>query len=135
MGYQQQDKAGSRDVGMVAPCHLLMFRRTNPAHKRLSFSGFLFLRTIFTIQGTHIVFLQCRLKNVLNNLSLLSRSCLQTEATQNGVAAQTRIPLYTTCNEGNSLNPFTKPSRCYLMHIVLGKDLFFIVANLHFSYL
>ena len=25
----------------------------NPAHKRLSLSGILFLRTIFTIQGTH----------------------------------------------------------------------------------
>ena len=30
-----------------------MLRVTNPAHKRLSLSGFLFLRTIFTIQGAH----------------------------------------------------------------------------------
>ena len=31
-----------------------MFRVINPAHKRLSLSGFLFLRTIFTIRGhTH----------------------------------------------------------------------------------
>ena len=37
------------------PCHLLMFRVINPAHKRLSLFGFLFLRTIFTIQGTHRV--------------------------------------------------------------------------------
>ncbi len=35
------------------PCHLLMLRVTNPAHKRLALSGFLFLRTIFIIQGTH----------------------------------------------------------------------------------
>ena len=31
----------------------LMLRVTNPAHKRLSLSGFLFLRTIFIIQSTH----------------------------------------------------------------------------------
>ena len=30
-----------------------MLRVTNPAHKKLSLFGFLFLRTIFTIQGTH----------------------------------------------------------------------------------
>jgi hypothetical protein len=30
-----------------------MLRNVTPAHKRLSLSGFLFLRTIFTIQGTH----------------------------------------------------------------------------------
>ena len=36
------------------PCHLLMFRVTNPAHKRLSLFGLLILRTIFTIQGTHM---------------------------------------------------------------------------------
>jgi hypothetical protein len=35
---------------------LLMLRNVTPAHKRLSLSGFLFLRTIFTIQGTHRAF-------------------------------------------------------------------------------
>jgi hypothetical protein len=40
------------------PCRLLMLRVTNPAHKRLSLFGFLFLRTIFTIQGTHSVFIK-----------------------------------------------------------------------------
>src|SRR5215210_4761168 len=35
------------------PCHLLMLRVTNPAHKRLALFGFLLLRTIFTIQGAH----------------------------------------------------------------------------------
>ena|SRR5438067_1486136 len=37
------------------PCGLLMLREVTPAHERLSLSGFLFLRTIFTIQGTHRV--------------------------------------------------------------------------------
>jgi hypothetical protein len=45
------------------PCHLLMFRDVTSAHKRLSLSGFLFLRTIFTIQGTHIRFAVCWLTN------------------------------------------------------------------------
>ena len=40
------------------PFGLLMFRDVTPAHKRLSLSGFLFLRTIFTIQGTPKVLLQ-----------------------------------------------------------------------------
>ena len=40
------------------PCGLLMLRVINPAHKRLALSGFLFLRTIFTIQGTHSVFIK-----------------------------------------------------------------------------
>ncbi|MGI8581541.1 MAG: hypothetical protein ACR2KX_05080, partial [Chitinophagaceae bacterium] len=35
------------------PCGLLMFRSVTSAHKRLSLSGFPFLRTIFIIQGTH----------------------------------------------------------------------------------
>jgi len=33
------------------PCGLLMLRGVTPAHKRLSLSGFSFLRTIFIIQG------------------------------------------------------------------------------------
>ena len=33
-----------------------MFRLINPARKRLSLFGFLFIRTIFTIQGTHMGF-------------------------------------------------------------------------------
>src|SRR3954453_17274764 len=37
----------------IPPCGLLMLRVVTPAHKRLSLSGFSFLRTIFTIQGTH----------------------------------------------------------------------------------
>ncbi len=35
------------------PCHLLKLRSVTSAFKRLSLSGFLLLRTIFTIQGTH----------------------------------------------------------------------------------
>ncbi len=38
------------------PCHLLMLRVINPAHKRLALFGFLLLRTMFTIQGTHMGF-------------------------------------------------------------------------------
>ena len=39
-------------------CGLLMLRVINPAHKRLSLFGFLLLRTIFTIQGAHSVFIK-----------------------------------------------------------------------------
>src|SRR3954453_9118148 len=38
------------------PCGLLMLRVVTPTHKRLSLSGFSFLRTIFTIQGAPVVF-------------------------------------------------------------------------------
>src|SRR5437870_13388983 len=37
----------------VPLCGLLMLRDVTPAHERLSLSRFSFLRTIFTIQGTH----------------------------------------------------------------------------------
>jgi hypothetical protein len=40
------------------PCHLLMLRVVTPRIKRLSLSGFLFLRAIFTIQGAHSVFIK-----------------------------------------------------------------------------
>src|SRR3954451_3612390 len=39
-------------------CGLLMLQVINPAHKRLALFGFLFLRTIFTIQGTHSSLMQ-----------------------------------------------------------------------------
>ena len=42
----------------IPPCHLLMLRGVTPAHKRLSLSGFSFLRTIFIIQGAPKVLLQ-----------------------------------------------------------------------------
>ncbi|HEX8356035.1 MAG TPA: hypothetical protein VF610_01420, partial [Segetibacter sp.] len=40
------------------PCGLLMLGVVNPPHKRLTLSGFLLLRTIFTIQGAHSVFIK-----------------------------------------------------------------------------
>ncbi|RYY45749.1 MAG: hypothetical protein EOO06_15915 [Chitinophagaceae bacterium] len=36
------------------PCGLLTLRGTTPARKRLSRSGLLLLKAIFTIRGTHI---------------------------------------------------------------------------------
>jgi hypothetical protein len=57
------------------PCGLLMLRVTNPAHKRLSLSGFLLLRTIFTIQGTHSVFIKFWLECVTNEKDESSFQC------------------------------------------------------------
>src|SRR6266508_4025943 len=42
----------------ITPCGLLKLRNVTSAFKRLSLSGFLFLRTIFTIQGTPKVFIK-----------------------------------------------------------------------------
>ena len=39
----------------IPPCGLLMLRVVTPAHKRLALSGFLFLRTIFTIRAQQLV--------------------------------------------------------------------------------
>jgi hypothetical protein len=50
-----------------------MLRVTNPAPKRLTLSGFLLIRTIFTIQGTHnSLYAIVALGIDLNRISLMS---------------------------------------------------------------
>jgi hypothetical protein len=50
-----------------------MLRVTDPAHKRLTLSGFLLIRTIFTIQGTHNSFYAIVAVEIdLNKISLMS---------------------------------------------------------------
>ena len=58
------------------PCRLLMLRVTNPAHKTLSLFIFLFLRTIFTIQGTHMVFAKAGLTEVIEHLYFYQHLCI-----------------------------------------------------------
>src|SRR5215210_6157116 len=59
------------------PCHLLMLRVTNPAHKRLALFGFLLLRTIFTIQGAHMVLPKCRLTEAVFQLLFFNLAHIQ----------------------------------------------------------
>jgi hypothetical protein len=50
-----------------------MLEVTNPPHKRLALFGFLLLRTIFTIQGTHnSLYAIVALGIALNRISLMS---------------------------------------------------------------